>query len=125
MKSKIILGFLFAFISFNSHSQTFNTTNKNLVVKDTSCKSPPLPKLFGTIVNRGTNPSEGLINLKIYDSDNDIVSQRNETYKVGGETGSIFALQIDIGDCVKPYRYLITLKECKLKPFSFMTQECE
>jgi hypothetical protein len=125
MKSKVILSLLLAFISFNSYTQTFNTTNQNLVVKEASCKSPPLAKLFGTIVNRGVNPSEGLINLKIYDNDNDIVYQSNGTYKVGSETGSTFVLQIDIGDCVKPYRYLITLKECKLKPFSFRNQECE
>jgi hypothetical protein len=122
MKSKLLCGLLISLLSFNSYSQFFNSGNKNLVVKDTTCKSPPMANLYGTIVNRGNTPSEGLLNIKIYDSDNDIVFQRTENYRVLSENGSRFVLQIDIGDCVKPYRYILTLTECKIKP---LREGCE
>ena len=116
MNSKFILGLIAYLISFNSYCQYFISGNKNLVVKETSCnKSPPVPMLYGTIVNRGAEPSEGLLNLKIYDSDNDIVYQRTENYRVKSEDGSRFYLQVDIGDCSKPFRYVLKLTECKLK----------
>jgi hypothetical protein len=116
VKLNFILVFIISLISFNSYSQYYSSSNKNLIIKEASCsKSPPLPKLFGVIVNRGSTPSEGLLNIKIFDSDNDIIYQRTENYRVNGENGSTFSLQIDIGDCAKPYRYGLTLTECKLK----------
>ncbi len=98
----------------HGNAQMFKSNVDGLVIKDTKCQEPPFPNLFGTIVNRMATESRGIVNVKIYDSDSDIVYQRDVTYFVGPQTGTNINFQIDVGRCSAPYKYLVTITECKV-----------
>jgi len=111
--------FLILLVTMLGHvnAQMYKSNVEGLVIKETKCKEPPSPILFGTLVNRKSTGSEGVINVKIYDKDSDIVYQQDDTYFVGPQTGTNIQFQIHVGRCSEPYKYLVTITECKVGGF--------
>lgn len=114
-KSKLLTLIFLTTIYVNSYAQFYKSNVEGLVIKETDCRDNSFPKtLFGTLVNRNTRESRGVLNLKIYDKDSDIVYQRNVGYFVGPQTGTNVQFQIDVGKCSAPYKYQISITECKV-----------
>lgn len=93
------------------NAQMYKSNAGGLVIKDAQCPDHPLHKLYGVLVNRNAIESRGIVNVKIYDKDSDIVFQSDEAYRVGVQTGTNISFQIDVGNCKAPYKYLLTITE--------------
>lgn len=80
-------------------SKTIKTNNPDIVVKQISCVDLDVG---GVLVNKGTEPFNGILHIAVRDEEGDVVGRNKVRLKVDAETGKRFAFYyINTLNCLK------------------------